>query len=61
MFIYDLSQKIGENKKILSKLHIVDLSGSEKPTKTELSGIRMRSFKYKYEFILFRTSNNRNK
>ena len=35
------SQKIGEDKKILSKLHIVDLSGSEKPTKTELSGIRM--------------------
>ena len=35
------SQKIGEDMKILSKLHIVDLSGSEKPSKTELSGIRM--------------------
>ena len=35
------SQKIGEDKKTLSKLHIVDLSGSEKPSKTELSGIRM--------------------
>ena len=35
------SQKIGEDVKTLSKLHIVDLSGSEKPSKTELSGIRM--------------------
>ena len=35
------SQKIGEDLKTLSKLHIVDLSGSEKPSKTELSGIRM--------------------
>ena len=33
------SQKIGEDKKILSNK--LDLSGSEKPTKTELSGIRM--------------------
>ena len=36
------SQKIGEDLKTLSKLHIVDLSGSEKPTKTPLSGIRMK-------------------
>jgi len=35
------SQKIGEDLKTLSKLHIVDLSGSEKPSKTPLSGIRM--------------------
>ncbi|MCQ2816619.1 MAG: hypothetical protein MJ252_05050 [archaeon] len=35
------SQKIGEDKKTMSKLHIVDLSGSEAPSKTELSGIRM--------------------
>ena len=35
------SQKIGEDSKTLSKLHIVDLSGSEKPFKTNLSGIRM--------------------
>ena len=35
------SQKIGEDLKTLSKLHIVDLSGSEKPFKTNLSGIRM--------------------
>ena len=35
------SQKIGEDVKTLSKLHIVDLSGSEKPSKTELTGIRM--------------------
>ena len=35
------SQKIGEDLKTLSKLHIVDLSGSEKPSKTNLSGIRM--------------------
>ena len=35
------SQKIGEDVRTLSKLHIVDLSGSEKPSKTELSGIRM--------------------
>ena len=35
------SQKIGEDVKTLSKLHIVDLSGSEKPSKTDLSGIRM--------------------
>lgn len=35
------SQKIGEDSKILSKLHIVDLSGSEKPSKTNLSGVRM--------------------
>ena len=35
------SKKIGEDVKTLSKLHIVDLSGSEKPSKTELSGIRM--------------------
>ena len=35
------SQKIGEDSKTLSKLHIVDLSGSEKPSKTNLSGIRM--------------------
>ena len=35
------SQKIGEDLKTLSKLHIVDLSGSEKPSKTDLSGIRM--------------------
>ena len=35
------SQKIGEDLKILSKLHIVDLSGSETPSKTNLSGIRM--------------------
>lgn len=35
------SQKIGEDKKTLSKLHIVDLSGSEKPSKSDLSGIRM--------------------
>jgi kinesin family protein 6/9 len=35
------SQKIGEDLKTLSKLHIVDLSGSETPSKTNLSGIRM--------------------
>ena len=35
------SQKIGEDVKTLSKLHIVDLSGSEKPSKSELSGVRM--------------------
>ena len=35
------SQKIGEDLRTLSKLHIVDLSGSEKPSKTELTGIRM--------------------
>ena len=35
------SQKIGEDKKTLSKLHIVDLSGSEKPSKSDLTGIRM--------------------
>ncbi len=35
------SQKIGEDLRTLSKLHIVDLSGSEKPSKTDLSGIRM--------------------
>ena len=35
------SQKIGEEKKTLSKLHIVDLSGSEKPSKSDLTGIRM--------------------
>ncbi len=54
------SQKIGEDKKILSKLHIVDLSGSEKPTKTELSGIRMTEA-LNINMSLFRTSNNRNK
>ena len=35
------SQKIGEDMRTLSKLHIVDLSGSETPSKTNLSGIRM--------------------
>ena len=35
------SQKIGENSKTLSKLYIFDFSGSEKPFKTNLSGIRM--------------------
>ena len=52
------SQKIGEDKKILS--NIVDLSGSEQPTKTELSGIRMREA-LNINMSLFRTSNNRNK
>lgn len=35
------SQKIGEDKKTLSKLHIVDLSGSEAPGKNDYTGIRM--------------------
>jgi kinesin family protein 6/9 len=42
IFMFQIeSQKIGEDVKTLSKLHIVDLSGSEKPYKTELNGARM--------------------
>jgi len=42
IFIFQIeSQKIGEDVKTLSKLHIVDLSGSEKPHKTDLNGVRM--------------------
>lgn len=42
IFMFQIeSQKIGEDIKTLSKLHIVDLSGSEKPHKTDLNGVRM--------------------
>jgi kinesin family member 6/9 len=42
IFMFQIeSQKIGEEIKTLSKLHIVDLSGSEKPHKTDLNGVRM--------------------
>ena len=39
------SQKIGEDLRTLSKFHIVDLSGSEKPSKTELTGIKINIMK----------------
>ena len=35
------SQKIGEDKRTLSKLHIVDLSGSERPFQTGVTGQRL--------------------
>jgi len=42
IFMFQIeSQKYGEDVKTISKLHVVDLSGSEKPYKTELNGIRM--------------------
>ena len=39
------SQKIGEDLRSVSKLHIVDLPGSEKPSKTELTGIKINIMK----------------